>query len=207
VRPQEVKAPRSWPIPQPIEFKPYKLSPGQPEFGGQSVPGAPSHQGAGDPVNVSPAVHIRVTEDVPNNHQQFARNGDDGLLLAGSLLPVFEFGVPVRRCAHCNPGRLDPHRTPFTSSLLSDTTGAVGLARGVTAWPQPTVSHPSFLAVGKRVISPLVPRMVIALSRPIAGSWIRKGPGLAPCSLLLSWPNSASTSALRALRWSTTAES
>jgi hypothetical protein len=68
----------------------------------------------------SPAVSDFGGQDVPDDDQQFAGDGDDGLLLTNSVSQALELLVPVLVVTHSGPGGLDQDPAQFAPALPFD---------------------------------------------------------------------------------------
>ena len=98
----------------------------------------------GDQVGIGVDVGRLLGEDMPDDHQQLARQRDDGLVRRHAAAQPLELGAPVGAALDGAPHRFDQHRAQFLAALLGDMTGAVRLSAIVHARAETAVADQLF---------------------------------------------------------------
>jgi len=95
----------------------------------RELPG-PEHQLAGDHLRHGVVVGDGLGEDVPDGDEEFAGDGDVGVLAAGE---ASELLFPVGGLLDGDPSRFDECAAQVAATLFGDASGAMGLAGVVDA--------------------------------------------------------------------------
>ena len=99
------------------------------------LPG-PGHEFESNHIGVRLAICHPFGHDVPDDHQQFASDGDNGLTGLHAAGQLLELLFPMGMRTDGNPGRFDQGPTQFSPSLFGDVAGMMGLAAVVDATAQ-----------------------------------------------------------------------
>ena len=115
------------------------------------LPG-PGHELGGDFARVGVAVGLFLGQDVPDGDEEFAGDGDDGLLPADAESELVKNTFPIDRIADGGPGGFDESGAEVTSALFGDTAAFVGLAGIMDSASEAGVAD-DFLVLGEAIDS------------------------------------------------------
>jgi hypothetical protein len=91
----------------------------------------PADEKAGDLLGLGLAVGDFGRQDVPDDDQQFASNGDDSLLATDAKSQGFELLAPVLIVTDSNPGGFDQDSPQFLAAWLGNPAAAMSLTGSV----------------------------------------------------------------------------
>ena len=104
------------------------------------LPG-PGHEFESDHIGVCLAICHPFGHDVPNDHQQFASDGDNGLTGLHATGQLLELLFPMGMRTDGDPGRFDQGPAQFSPTLLGDMTGMMGLTAIVDTAAQASIAN------------------------------------------------------------------
>ena len=91
----------------------------------------PHHQLERNPFGIRPLIDALTMQDMPDHHQQLARERDNRLFLTNPARETLEFGLPIRVGARGCLRRLYQHPAEFPPTFLGDPPGSMGFAAKV----------------------------------------------------------------------------
>ena len=95
-------------------------------------------------------VNALFGQDVPDDDQEFASDGDDGFVPTDAHSKLIKLFAPLRIVADGSPSGFDESVTEFLATLFGDAPGAIGLTGSVNASAKSSIAN-EFLGRGEAV--------------------------------------------------------
>src|SRR6266516_177257 len=111
---------------------------------GDTLMGNPVHQLASNGLCLRIGIGLLLGQDMPNGNQQFARNGDDRLLLPNACSQSLKLRFPMGVMLDRDPGGFNHDPTEITSTFLRDMPTTMSFTGIVNTSSQANISNQMF---------------------------------------------------------------